>query len=370
MPAAPSADILSRIADGAVRVTRRAEILNSDGTMYASAPDLVEGSISVDATRDERRTFDCTFKTDSSTMRVGAGYVWYDKRVKFYRGIEWSGGSWEVPLGTFVIDSLEAPHFPPIIKLAGRDLTKVLSNSKFASTTGWTAGTSISSIVSAIAVNGGITDYSFSWAGGTSPTLASDIVFEAGSSRWEAISKLVKDNNHDVYFDAYGSFIIQPFRDPATGAPTFTFQTGSSGNLVTYTKKSDDARLYNHIVVIAERSDTIPLYGEASITDTTLSTHKNKIGDRVFVYNSNVIDTQAAANDLANAYLKIYGLEEYQVSLESIVFPWLEAGDVIEFIDPSPTDPNLPTRYFLASFTVPLTIGSMSLDARRVQIVK
>lgn len=370
MPAAPSADILSRITSGAVAVTRRAEILNSDGTIYASAPDLIEGSISVDATRDERRTFDATFKTNSSTMRVGAGYIWYDKRVKFYRGIEWAGGSWEVPLGTFVIDSLESPHFPPVIKLAGRDLTKLLSNSKFASTTGWTAGTSVGSIVSAIAVNGGITDYSFSWANGTAPTLASDIAFEAGSSRWEAISKLVKDNNHDVYFDAYGSFIIKPFRDPATGAPTFTFQTGTAGNLVTYTKKSDDARLYNHIVVIAERSDTIPIYGEASVTDTTLSTHKNKIGDRVFVYNSSVIDTQAAANDLAAAYLKIYGLEEYQVSLESIVFPWLEAGDVIEFIDPSPTDPNLPSRYFLASFTVPLMIGSMGLDARRVQIVK
>ena len=60
--------------------------------------------------------------------------------------------------------------------------------------------------------------------------------------------------------------------------------------------------------------------------------------------------------------------EEYELNFSSIQIPWLEVGEITEFIDPNagPTD---PIRWLLSSLTLGLGLGPMTGNARRVTIV-
>ena len=72
-----------------------------------------------------------------------------------------------------------------------------------------------------------------------------------------------------------------------------------------------------------------------------------------------------AALALANQMLKVRALESYQVELGSIVFPWLEAGTAVAFIDPAPATGLEPTNFFMSNFSIPLALGQMDVTAKR-----
>jgi hypothetical protein len=66
--------------------------------------------------------------------------------------------------------------------------------------------------------------------------------------------------------------------------------------------------------------------------------------------------------------LKIKSLEDFNLTFSALVFPWLEAGDVMEFRDPRAGDDE-PTKFLLTSFDMPLSLGPMGGAAKRVTIV-
>jgi hypothetical protein len=140
------------------------------------------------------------------------------------------------------------------------------------------------------------------------------------------------------------------------------------GNVESYSKTTRDARLYNHIVVVGGSSDTIPVSAEAKNTSASSPTSIDKIGARVYEYSSSFITTQAQALDVANSLLKIHALEEFELSLSTLVLPWLEVGEIVEFRDPDP-NPGDPTRFLLSSFSIPLVLGKMNPVGKRVTMV-
>jgi hypothetical protein len=66
--------------------------------------------------------------------------------------------------------------------------------------------------------------------------------------------------------------------------------------------------------------------------------------------------------------LKIKSLEDFQLGFSSVLFPWLEAGEVVDFQDPKP-GVDEPTRFLLISFELPMALGPMSANAKRVTII-
>jgi len=54
--------------------------------------------------------------------------------------------------------------------------------------------------------------------------------------------------------------------------------------------------------------------------------------------------------------------------MDSLVFPWLECEEVVNFVDPRPA-PGDPERYWLSSFTIPLKLGTGSFNIRRITLV-
>lgn len=361
--AAPSQAVLDAIITAPVTtVTSRATIYESDGVtpFIVNAP-FSQGTVNVDFGRDERRTLDITFLNVGGTIRHPDRFN-YDKIVKVWRGVELPDGTqWEAPLGTFYIDTIKSQDFPHNVTVTLRDGTKKLLQDKFAQSTTFTSGRAPESIIRALALNGGITLVNLPPTG---LLTTRDHAFERGVSRWEAVKEIANAYNFDVYFDADGYLVMTPFQDPATTAEVFTFKTGEDGTIGAFDKKTSDARIYNHIVVTGTGA-TPSVFAEAENNNPASPTSIDKIGRRTYFFESQFMYTTAQCQAVADSFLKIHALEDYEVGISSLVLPWLEAGFVVRFIDPD-AGPSEPDRFLLTDFNIPLKVGSMDSSAKRV----
>lgn len=274
--------------------------------------------------------------------------------------------SWETQIGEFMIDSISESHFPYIVKVNGRDYTKKCMLDKYSVATSYAAGTPIETAIKVIAQNAGITKF---FLPVTTHQLGKDYFFERGVSRWEAMKQIADAFGYELFFNAYGVLVMREFLDPVTSPTSFTLQTGFLGNLVTYEKSLNDSRIYNYIVVTGEASeDVTPVYATAVNSNPTSPTRVAKLGKRVYQYTSSFITTTQQAQDVANRFLQVHGLEEFDLNFDSINLFWMEVGEIVEFDDPRPA-PEQPDRFLLSSLTIPLGLGPMSGNAKRVSVV-
>jgi len=276
--------------------------------------------------------------------------------------------TWETQLGEFCIDRLDESNFPPIIKVSGRDYTKRCLLSKFVNSTSFTATQKIEDVIRAIATNAGIVKFLLPATGSLTGKV---YLFEQGSDRWAAMKAIATAFSYDLYFSAQGFLVMAKYNDPILAPIVYSLRIGAdSGNLVSYDKSTNDTRLFNHIIVTGESSDStvVPVMAEAKNTLASSPSRIARIGDRVSITTNSFITTVAQAQSLANTFLQIGALEEYDINFSSISFPWLEVGQIIEFIDPDggPTD---PIRFLLSSLSFGGGLSPMSGNAKRVAIV-
>lgn len=370
MPAPPSNVIQEYIQSPATRVTRRVDIYEEDGdTPWMLNAPLKAGSVSVDSTREERRSIDCTFDNTDGLLKSYPGGFWYDKVIKAFRGVSHPVyGTWEIQIGEFIIDGVDSPNFPHHVHVVGRDYTAKLLTSKFTYPTTFVLGEPVENVIKTIAINGQIPAAKII-APLTGKTLGRDFAFERGVERWTAMKEIASSYNYELYFDNSGYLVMREFLDPVTSPLAFTFQTGEDGNLVTYEKRQSPARIYNVVVVAGEATDTIPVAYVAKNTEPSSPTSIANLGqERVYQYTSAFITTQAQAQSIAESFLAIHALEQFDLSISSLVIPWLEAGEIVEFVDPDPS-PGDPSRYLLSDFTLPLNLGAMTATGKRVTVV-
>jgi len=333
---------------------------------------MLAGSVSVDSTREERRAIEVTFdNTDKTFKHYPAGF-WYDKVIKPFRGVELRDGSsyfWQ--MGEFMIDKISTPHFPHVAKVTGRDYTKKLVEDEFQITTAFDAGLAVEQVIQTIAVNGGINPTKMILPT-TGKVLGKQFVFDAQTTRWKAINDIAVAYGYEVYFNGNGRMVMRTFQDPAHRFSTWVFQTGAlTSNLVKYDKSAEGTRIRNAVQVTGESSDpnTPPVFAIAENHDPNSPTSIENLGrKRTLFYASPFITTTAQAQAVANRFLLVAALESYTLGVESIVFPFLEAAEVITFVDPDPS-PGDPSRFLLTDFTIPLTLGSLSGNARRVTVI-
>lgn len=363
---APPQEVLDAILAPVTQVTRRVDIYEADNkTPWALDVPATEGSVSVDHTRAERRSLELTIKGIDSDFSASPGNIWYDKVIRVTRGVVVNGEPWETRIGTFLIDSMSEPRFPKTISLTCRDFSKKLLKSKFAYPTLFEQGESLENVIKAIAINAGIEDFILP---NTNQTLGREFLFDSGEERWNAIKDLATAYNYEVFFDPRGALVMREFRDPLLDPTIFTFETGRGGSLVDWEKSSSDARIYNHIAVSGEGTNQLPVYAEARNTAPTSPTRIELLGERTYEYASSFIETVGQAEDVAQSMLKMRALEEYDLSLDSVVIPWMEAGEIVEFLDPNATESD-PTRFLLSSFDIPLGLEAMTSVAKRVTFV-
>lgn len=304
------------------------------------------------------RTYDWTGTANASTSTETVTTTLYTTQTT----------TWETQLGEFMIDRISEAHFPYVVAISGRDYTKKLLLSKFTVTTAFSEGAAIETVIKTIAQNGGITKFIFPISG---HTLGKDYYFERGVSRWEAMKDIASGFGYELFFDAQGYLVMREYQDPVTAPYAALLATGPSiGNLVSYEKSLNDSRIYNHILVTGETSDAgiPPVSAEALNTEPSSPTRIAAIGDRLYQYTSAFITTELQAQDVADKFLKVHSLEEFDLNFEAIALPWLDVGEIVRFDDPRPSA-GQPDRFLLSNLSIPLGLGGMSGNGKRVTVV-
>lgn len=363
----PTADIVDQFESDVVQVVAWADIYEADNvTPWRTNVAVADGTVSVDMARSERRNLDITLSDADGSLGYGPDSFWYDKIIKPFRGIILQDGNlWVSQLGEFMPDNIDRPHFPKQIRATCRDFTKKLMLDKFPDTTTFTIGTNVGTVINTIATNGGIVKKAFST---TTNVLPASTTFERADTRWKAIEDLAKSINFEVFFDGRGYLVLRPNVDPYTAPVSYTFRTGIDGNLVDISRSTNDSLMFNDVVVYGDGPTNPLVYGRATNTNPSSPTRLAKVGRRLYPYPSQFIADNTQANLIATSLLKVMGLEQYDLSLEAIVAPWLEAGDAVEtLIDDAAIGD--PTRFLLSSFSIPMGLGSMSGSVKRVSLV-
>lgn len=362
----PPDSIVAAIHGSVTRVTRRVDIYESDrATPWTLDVPISAGSVDIDQSRNERRTVDLALDNTERLLTASPDGLWYDKIIKVFRGVETSSESWETQIGEFRIDSISSPHFPALTSIRGRDHTKALLGSKFAFNTLYPENHPIEEVVRDVAFAGGIPldqmDLPL-----TGESLSREYIFETEGQRWAAIKEVSNAYNYEVFFTPDGMLTMRQHQDPTTLPESYTFETGpETGNLAKFDKDATDTFLKNHIVAVGENASQIPVWAEAENTTLDHPTSIDRIGRRTDFFKTSFIETQVQAQEVADRMLKVSALEQYNLSLESIVVPYIDVGIVVKFVDPNP-DPNDPTKYLMQRVNIPLGLGAMTGNAGRV----
>lgn len=273
---------------------------------------------------------------------------------------------WETQVGEFMIDKIDEPRFPAQVKITGRDYTKRLLNAKLPVAMTFDPDTPIEDLIRAMAANAGITRFILPQTG---IPVGDGADFDQGTDRWAVSSKICETNSYELYFNNEGYLTLRKLLDPATSPSSLTFQTGPKGNLVDWTKSSVDSEVYNRIICTSDgNSNSLPYYGEAANFDDTSPTSINRLGERTWIYTSPFFTSDQQCVDTASQFLTVKGLESFNVDFSSLVFPWTEAGEIVEFLDPDAAWYD-PTRFLLTNFSLPLKLDAMTGSAKRVIIV-
>jgi hypothetical protein len=359
---------VSALLSPVTQVVRQVDIYEADGvTLFAENVPIDDGSVNVDQTRSERRTLDISLANLDGKLDNYPGGFWYDKIIKASRGVRGRDGTvYLTQLGEFMIDQISTQRGSEIVQITGRDYTKKCLVSKFVQATSFPPSSYIEDVIKAIAQNAGISRFILPITG---QTIGTAFTFERGDDRWKAITDIATSYGYECYFDGAGYFVMRKQNDPVTSPATFTYRTGAGvGNLIHWSKATSDSRLYNHIVVTGEREGQLPVVAESLNTEPSSPTRIAALGDRVFHYVSQFISTTLQAQDVADKFLAVHALEQFDINFESLVVPWLEVGDIVEFQDPDP-NPGDPYRFLLSNFTIPLSLGSMAATGKRVTVV-
>lgn len=274
--------------------------------------------------------------------------------------------TWESQVGEFMIDKIDEARFPSEVKITGRDYTKKCLNAKLPTAMTFDKDTPIETLIRSMATNAGISRFILPRTG---ITVGDGADFDQGTERWNVMKKIAEASAYELFFNSEGYLVLRKQLDPATSASSLTLQTGAKGNLVDWTKSTTDAEVYNRVICVSEGSDSaLPFYGEASNTDMASPTSIQRLGERTWIYKSAFFTSDAQCVSTAQQFLSVKGLESFEVDFSSLVFPWTEAGEIVEFIDPD-ASPYDPTRFLLTNFSLPMKLGPMTGTAKRVIIV-
>lgn len=387
----PEDRILLELTGGLVRIHRRVEIYEADGTTAYDIPHwngrLVDGAVTIDRDRDEKRACDFLLdNTDKALRNDPFDGFWHDKILKCFWGIRYFDTTiakwrrWETQLGEFMIDRLDYDRFPNAVKVVGRDYTKKCITSRLAHSMTFPQGVTIDQIILALAANAGVKKFALPPTG---QAYVEDLVFTRGTERWEVIKKLADLIGYEVYFRGDGYLTMKPYPDPTLDPLAWSFTQDAGGTLIKYSKSSNDSRIFNHVIVTGAAIGGEPsslggavtgsttsqvIFAEAKNTNPGSPTRIDRIGDRVLPYESEYFTTVEMAQAYANTMLRIASLEEYSVSFESLILPFLDASDIVQ-IKQADDDEYTPNRFLLSNLTIPMKLGPMSGTARRVTVV-
>lgn len=191
-------------------------------------------------------------------------------------------------------------------------------------------------------------------------------VLEIERERWrDGVEKLADSLGAEVFADPSGDFVIR-FQPTLSDVPVWEIRSGDGGTLVRKQEALTRERVYNRVIAVGQRTDgTPPVRSAVSDTDTTSPTYYGgPFGKKPRFYSSPLLTTTGQCTTAATALLERAKGIQASVSLDTIVNPALDAGDVIRVYDEG-----VWQTHIVDKLTIPLAVGTpQSITTRSVDL--
>ncbi len=334
------------------------------GKRVASNLPVEGGEVTVDAGSKVRRSLSVTLAAEpglwDKLSPVGT-------ELAVHRGIRFPNGQVElIPLGVFVIDVQKMGYAPNgRLALTAPDRWVRVQRARFerpsASVRGARTRDEMSRLVGAAVPGVPRT------ATATSRTRLPPVVWER--DRDKAVEDMGRSIGAEALFDGHGHAVI---RDVSTLAQPskWLVDASATGVLLGADRERNRQRTYNVVVVSSERTDGRPPFPPQVVADTDRKSPTyvgGPFGRVPYFYTSPLLTTAEQAQAAGRSILdRVRGLAA-QLTLESVVNPSLDAGDVLDVLLP-PERRGLARpveRHIIDRLTVPLTPdGSQTILTR------
>jgi hypothetical protein len=340
---------------------------------YGSDPTdiLIDGNVDVDVTRLTRRTFTANVLNPDGIWSPGSdwgGMFYVNRLIRLWRGIDFGSASEMVPVGTFMIDSADVmvERSMSMVTLGGSDLWKKFSKSAFSAARSWAVGTSINSIISNVADLAGVTKLNLDPLldrPSSERLIDKKFSVERGDNRGEALARLATAHGIDIYFDPLGRLTTQDFSAPGDKAIVYYYGPEYNNNLITVKASFTDDNLYNAVLVVGTADKDHVVTYKVRDTDPESVTNVDRIGERLFIYESDQIKTVEVAHKTADRLFYRKVLVNEDITLETICNPAFEGNDVIRVSETEFS--GLDNNFRIKAFTVPLSTSRQSIRLLR-----
>lgn len=354
----------------------KVDILNFNfQTINSLEGKVIDGSISIDATSDIRRTCSLSLAVERiDNMISPGGELWLDKFIKVYMGIDnpRDGNNtvwWN--MGIFLINNPNTVYNvnTRTVSFEGLDLMAKLTGRRNgqlpAVTTVVPAGSKISDVVKrTITQLGGFDNYIIEDAGYTIPY---DIKKDMGSTIYDLLSE-IRDlySDWEMFFDVNGVFHWQKIPSGDKEPVVINFDELSQALIISDSIDIDFENVKNNIIVYGRLLDN----GQqvmATATDTIANSPYNidKIGKINYIIDDERIYNNDLAAQRARYELYLHARLNDVITLEIVPIYWL--NDVNIKINYTNEIIGIKGEYLIKSMEIPLGIGgSMTINATKI----
>lgn len=320
-----------------------------DGDVLAADLPIAGGAVSVNSGAGVRRTLDVTVADETlwSTLDV------IGVELRASRGIRYPDGTVEtVPLGVFSLDNQSIGMAPGggIQVRSAPDRWASVQRAQFekphASVRGNTIAAEIERLTAAAV------DYDTTTLLVTDATLVGPLVWDR--DRAAAINDLATSIAAEVYFDTAGDLVIRD-APKLSQSPVWTVDASPSGVMLGGEQARDRSRTYNVVVASMSAVDGRTPFAPqvAADDDPTSRTYVGGPFGRVpYFYSSPTLHSTGQALAAAKALLLQVKAVNAQFTIQSVVNPALDRGDVITVLTPSGTS----ELHMIDSVTIPLDV--------------
>lgn len=336
---------------------------------------VTDGSISIDATSDIRRTCNITLVVENSeNILAPGGQVWLDKFIKVYVGTDNPRNGNETVwnnMGLFLINNPESVYNATTntITFEGLDLMAKLTGRRNgqlpAVTTVVPAESKVADVVKqTITQLGGFDKYIIQDAGYEIPY---DIKKDMGSTIYDLLVE-IRDlySDWEMFFDVDGVFHWQQIPNGINEPVVLDFNQLKQKVIISETIDVDFENVKNHIIVYGRLLDN----GEqvmATSTDTISSSPYNvdSIGQINYIVDDERIYNNDLAQQRADYELFLHARMNNSITLEIVPLYWL--NDVNVKIAYTNKNVGIEGEYLIKTLEIPLGVGNnMTITAIKV----
>ena len=359
------------------RSTRiKVEVLNFNfQTINSLEGRVTEGSISVDATSDIRRTCSLTLTVEKAKNMISpSGELWLDKFIRIYEGIDNPRNNNETVwwnMGIFLINNPNTVYnsITETVTFEGLDLMSKLTGRRNgqlpAVATVVPAGNQIADVVKQIITQlGGFDNYIIEDVGYEIPY---DIKKDMGATIYDLLVE-IRDlyANWEMFFDVNGVFHWQQIPDGENEPIVVNFDELRQKLIISDSINVDFENVKNNVIVYGRLLDNgYQVMATATDTITSSPYNVNNIGQINYIVDDERIYNDDLAAQRAKYELYLHARLNDAITLEIVPIPWL--NDVNIKIKYTNEEIGLSGEFLIQSLEIPLGIdSSMNINAIKI----